>query len=119
MMLNCGELDGVRLLKPETVATMTTNQLKNDLPDSGELIHSGANMTGIGFGLIGAVMVDPASATFAGSKGDYCWGGAASTYFWIDPSEAMIVIFLTQLMPSSAMPLRQDLRRMVYNAIAN
>ena len=119
MMLNCGELDGARLLKPETVATMTTNQLKNDLPDSGELIHSGANMTGIGFGLIGAVMVDPASAAFAGSKGDYCWGGAASTYFWIDPSEAMIVIFLTQLMPSSAMPLRQDLRRMVYNAIAS
>jgi CubicO group peptidase (beta-lactamase class C family) len=118
MMLNGGELDGARLLKPETVATMTTNHVDGDLPNMGELMHSGANMTGIGFGLIGAVMVDPAIAAFAGSKGDYCWGGAASTYFWIDPSEDMIVIFLTQLMPSSANPLRQDLRRLVYDAIS-
>ncbi|MBT5111381.1 MAG: beta-lactamase family protein, partial [Rhodospirillaceae bacterium] len=109
MMLNCGELDGARLLKPETVALMTTNHVDGDIPDMGELMHSGYSMAGIGFGLIGAVMLDPARSVFAGSKGDYCWGGAASTYFWIDPLEDMVVVFLTQLMPSSALPLRQDL----------
>lgn len=119
MMLNSGELDGACLLKPKTVALMTTNHVDGDIPDMGELMHSGYSMAGIGFGLIGAVMLDPGRSVFAGSKGDYCWGGAASTYFWVDPLEDMIVVFLTQLMPSSALPLRQDLRRMVYAALSS
>jgi CubicO group peptidase (beta-lactamase class C family) len=53
----------------------------------------------------------------AGNDGDYFWGGAASTFFWIDPAEDMVVLFLTQLIPSSTYPVRRQLRSMVYAAV--
>ena len=52
-----------------------------------------------------------------GSAGDFFWGGAASTFFWVDPHEDLIALFLTQLLPSSAHPLRRQLRTLVYSAI--
>jgi CubicO group peptidase (beta-lactamase class C family) len=62
-------------------------------------------------------MLDPPKANIMGSKGEYAWGGAASTAFWIDPVEDMIVIFLTQLMPSSAYPIRRELRVLTYQSL--
>lgn len=117
MLLNNGELDGVRILTPETIGLMTQNHIGGDMPGLGEAEFSGASTAGIGFGLIGAVCIDPSVAELKGSKGNYFWGGAASTYFWVDPAEAMTVVFMTQLMPSSALPTRTELRALVYDAI--
>ena len=60
---------------------------------------------------------NPAATMLAGSKGDFFWGGAASTFFWVDPVEDLAVVFLTQLLPSSAYPVRRELRTLVYAAL--
>jgi CubicO group peptidase (beta-lactamase class C family) len=117
MLLNRGALDGARILQPATVERMIRNDLSGDLPALGAAQDSGDELTGIGFGLIGAVMLDPAQSVFDGSPGDYCWGGAASTYFWVDPQEEMVVTFMTQLMPPAALPTRREVRRLVYTAL--
>ncbi len=117
MMLNNGELDGVRLLGRKTVELMTTNHLGSDMADLGTPRFSESSYTGIGFGLGFSVMLDPAKAQIIGTPGEYAWGGAASTSFWIDPAEQMIVIMLTQLTPSSAYPIRRELRVLSYAAV--
>ncbi|WP_428393732.1 serine hydrolase domain-containing protein [Lichenicoccus sp.] len=117
MMLGGGELDGVRLLGRKTVALMTANHLGCDMAQMGQLRFSESTCEGIGFGLGFSVMLDPARAQILGSPGEYAWGGAASTAFWIDPAESMIVILLTQLMPSSALAIRRELRVLTYQAI--
>ena len=63
--------------------------------------------------------MDPAQTLIAGSPGEYHWGGAATTSFWIDPAEELITIFMTQVLPSSAYPIRRELRTMVYAAITD
>jgi len=117
MLLHRGELDDARILREETVSHMTRNELDGDLPSMGALEDGGDSMAGIGFGLIGAIMLDPAQSVFSGSTGDFCWGGAASTYFWVDPKEDMAVVFMTQLMPPRALPTRREVRRHVYDAL--
>ena len=119
MLLNKGELDGTRILGRKTVECMTSNHLPNnaDLREMGQAVFSETTFAGIGFGLGFSVMLDPAKANIIGSPGEYAWGGAASTYFWIDPVEDMIVIFLTQLMPSSSYPIRRELKVLTYQAI--
>ena len=72
---------------------------------------------GIGFGLGGAVVIDPVRAQFLGSEGEFHWGGAASTAFWVDPEEDLYVVFLTQLRPSSTYPIRRELRAGIYQAL--
>ena len=72
---------------------------------------------GVGFGLGFSVMQSPARAQILGTPGEYAWGGAASTAFWIDPGEDLTVIFMTQLMPSSSYPLRRELRVLTYAAL--
>ena len=118
-MLNRGELDGVRLLGPKTLALMTSNHLPGgrDLTQLSKSMFSEATYAGVGFGLGFSVTLDPAQTMIAGSAGEYAWGGAATTSFWIDPAEDMIVIFMTQLLPSSAYPVRRELRSMIYAAI--
>lgn len=74
---------------------------------------------GIGFGLGGAVMLDRAKAQIRGSPGEFAWGGAASTTFWVDPVEEQFVNFMTQLMPSSSYPVRRALRVLTYQAIVD
>ena len=71
---------------------------------------------GVGFGLGVAITVDPVRTLLPGTAGDFYWGGMASTYFWVDPREELIVIFMTQLLPSSAYAIRRELRGMVYAA---
>ena len=72
---------------------------------------------GVGFGLGGWVMLQPARAKTLGTPGDFGWGGMASTVYWVDPAEQMSVVFLTQLMPSSAWPIRKEIRALVYSAL--
>jgi CubicO group peptidase (beta-lactamase class C family) len=120
-LLNGGELGGVRLLGPKTLALMTSNHLPGgrDLPEMSRSLFSEAAYNGIGFGLGFSVTMNPARTLIPGSAGEYAWGGAASTAFWIDPTEELIAIFMTQVMPSSAYPIRRELRTMVYSAIAD
>ena len=116
-MLNKGELEGTRLLGRKTVELMTTNHLPGDMAQMGQPRFSESPYYGIGFGLGFSVTLDPATAQILGSPGEYAWGGAASTAFWIDPAEEMAVVLLTQLMPSSTYPIRRELRVLTYQAI--
>ncbi len=112
MLMNKGSLNDVQLLSPKTVAYMRTNQLPDgaDLAAMGQPVWSETNYEGIGFGLGWAVVLDPVKANVVASRGEHHWGGAASTFFWLDPKEDLFVIFLTQLLPSSTYPLRRELR---------
>jgi CubicO group peptidase (beta-lactamase class C family) len=120
-LLNGGELGGVRLLGPKTLKLMTTNHLPGgvDLPAMSRSLFSEASYNGIGFGLGFSVTMNPAQTLIAGSPGEYAWGGAATTSFFIDPAEELIAIFMTQVLPSSAYPVRRELRSMVYAAITD
>ena len=118
-MLNRGELDGVRLLGRKTIELMTSNHLRGDMAAMGMPRFSESSYEGIGFGLGFSVMLDPARAQIAGTPGEFAWGGAASTAFWVDPAEELAVVMLTQLMPSSAYPIRRELRALTYAAIVD
>jgi CubicO group peptidase (beta-lactamase class C family) len=120
MMQNMGELDGTRLLGRKTVELMTMNHLPGgqeltDLAQAG--VFTETAYAGVGFGLGFSVNQSPARAQILGSPGEFAWGGAASTAFWIDPVEDLIVILMTQLMPSSSYPLRRELRVLTYAAL--
>ena len=119
MLLNQGELGGRRYLSPKTLALMTANHLPGgkDLSEISVSLFSEADNAGIGFGLGFAVAMEPAKALSPSTRGEYFWGGAASTAFWIDPREELIVVFMTQLLPSSAYPIRRELRTLVYAAM--
>ena len=98
---------------------MTVNHLPGnaDLAAMGQSSFSETSYEGIGFGLGFSVVLDPARAQVIGSPGIYAWGGAASTAFWIDPREELIVILLSQLLPSSTYPLRNELQALAYQAL--
>ena len=119
MLLGRGELGGVRLLGRKTVEYMTTNQLpgNRDLAGMGQRVFSETPFEGIGFGLGFSVVLDSAAANVLDSPGDFGWGGAASTYFWVDPREQLVVVFMTQLRPSSSYPIRRELKTAVYQAL--
>jgi CubicO group peptidase (beta-lactamase class C family) len=114
-----GALGDVRLLGPKTVRLMRSNHLPGgrDLADMSVSMFTEAAYRGVGFGLGFAMTTDVARTGIAGSLGEYWWGGAASTAFWIDPVEDVCVVFLTQFMPSSLYPIRRELRTMVNAAI--
>ena len=120
MLLNGGELDGMRLLGRKTVELMTANHLPGDA-DIAQLALPGSFADlpygGLGFGLGFSVVQSPARAHIPGSVGAYAWAGAASTVFWVDPAEELIVIFMTQLMPASTYPLGRELRVLSYSAL--
>jgi hypothetical protein len=111
--------DAVRLLGPKTLALMRSNHLPGgrDLADLSVSMFSEATYRGVGFGLGFAMTTDVARTGIAGSLGEYWWGGAASTAFWIDPIEDLCVVFLTQFRPSSLYPIRRELRTMVSAAV--
>ena len=119
MLLNGGELDGTRILGRKTIELMTMNHLPGgqDLTNLSVGAFSETAYEGNGFGLGFAITLDLATTQGIGSPGDYGWGGAASTIFWIDPAEELIVIFLTQLMPSGTFNFRGQLKSIVYPAI--
>ena len=117
MLRGRGALGETRLLGRKTVEHMTANQLPGDLADMGQPTFSETPFTGVGFGLGVSVMLDPAKARIIGSPGEYAWGGMASTAFWVDPAEDLIVLLLTQLSPSSTYPIRRELRVLTYQAL--
>lgn len=120
MLLNGGELDGVRILGRATVDLMTTNHL----PGGGDMRefampggYGEVGFDGMGFGLTMAIGLGPARTAQIGSVGDYMWGGMASTTFWCDPAEDLLVVFMTQLIPSGTYNFRGQLKSLVYPAL--
>ena len=120
MLAGSGELDGTRVLGRKTVDLMTINHL----PGGGQLsefavpgAYGEVGFDGMGFGLTVAVGLGPAATQVIGSAGEYMWGGAASTAFWVDPIEDLIVVFMTQLMPSGTFNFRGQLKSIIYPAI--
>jgi CubicO group peptidase (beta-lactamase class C family) len=120
MLRRGGELGGHRILGPRTIAYMTTNHLP-DGRDLASLATPGAfsetRYDGVGFGLGFYVVVDPVRAQVPSAPGEYGWGGLASTAFWVDPAEDLVVIFLTQLMPSTTFDFRGQLKAIIRGAI--
>jgi CubicO group peptidase (beta-lactamase class C family) len=123
MLLNKGELDGVRLLSPKTVQLMTANHLPGlqeiaDLSPAADAFNE-SGYRGIGFGLGVAVTLDPARVGIPGTPGEFAWGGMASTAFFVDPQEDMAVVFMTQAIVDTArrVRLRRDLRSLIYGAM--
>lgn len=119
MLLNRGEFGGHRLIAPNTLDLMTANHLPDgkDLTQLSRSLFSEATNAGVGFGLGFAVVTDPAKTLVPCSEGEFYWGGAASTAFWVDPIEDLAVVFMTQVLPSSAYPIRRELRTLVYSAL--
>ncbi len=120
MLLNGGELDGQRLVGPKTLKLMGSNHLPGgrDLGSMSQSLFSEATNEGVGFGLGFATTLDPAKTLLPGSAGDMYWGGAAGTYFWVDPAEDLAVVFVTQLLGAPQV-LRRELRTLVYSAITD
>ncbi len=117
LMLGRGTLGDVRLLGRKTVELMVADHVGEAIMADGLGRLTGTPAHGRGFGLGFAVTLDPARAQLVGSAGEYNWSGAASTAFFIDPTEDLAVIFMTQFMPSSTYPLIQQLRVMTYQAL--
>jgi CubicO group peptidase (beta-lactamase class C family) len=121
MMLHGGTLDGVQILSPKTVALFSLNHL----PENKELadmappgLFSEAGYSGIGFSIGCGVNINVSRTRLPGTLGEFFWGGAASTAFWIDPKEELSVVFMTQVLFSDArLTLRRDLRTLVYSAM--
>jgi CubicO group peptidase (beta-lactamase class C family) len=120
MLRNGGELDGVRLLSPKTVAFMTSDHLPASVRASGSGETPGAGGAGgnrgFGFGLGFGVVTSAAASGVLGSAGEYNWGGAAGTVFWVDPVEDVVVVAMIQLM-GSPWPLRSELRVLASQAL--
>ena len=122
MLLGGGEVDGVRILGRKTVELMASNHL----PGGGDMrqfalpgSYGEVEFSGMGFGLTVAVAQEPARTGVVGSAGEFMWGGAASTIFWVDPVEDLTGVFMTQLLPSGTFTFRGQLKSIVYGAFAD
>ncbi|MGF1456357.1 MAG: serine hydrolase domain-containing protein [Alphaproteobacteria bacterium] len=121
MLLDGGRANGRQVLSPKTIELMTANHLPGGktLDDLSVSLFAEGAFAGVGFGLGVSVTTDPAAAMLPGSVGEFSWGGLASTAFWVDPREALIVVFMTQLIPSTLYNIRRQLRTLVYSAITD
>lgn len=119
MLLNRGELDGVRIVSPKTIDLMTTNHLPggSDLAAMSRALFSEATNAGTGFGLGFAINLDVAKTLIPGSAGEFYWGGMFSTAFFVDPVERISMVFMTQLSPSMLYPIRRELKTLIYSAL--
>ena len=119
MLLNGGSLDGQRVIGSRTLQFMTRNHLPGgvDMSQFATGSFSETVYEGVGFGLGFANKLDPVRNGFPGSVGSFFWGGLASTLFWVDPAEELVVIFLTQLIPSSTFNFRGQLESIIYAAL--
>jgi CubicO group peptidase (beta-lactamase class C family) len=113
MLLNNGELDGVRILGRKSVELMRSDHL-------GSLAHGDKSLQpGYGFGLTFAVNLGPGKSATVGSEGEYYWGGAAGTSFWIDPKEHMVGVFLINVLPADDVVAAGQFKRMAYQALVD
>ncbi|KIC42734.1 beta-lactamase [Ruegeria sp. ANG-R] len=117
MLHSKGTGNGARLLGPKTVEFMFHNHLPGDIASMGPQSFAEQPMEGTGFGIGGAVTLNPARVRCPGSVGDFGWGGMASTYFWIDQVNQLSTVFFTQLSPSSSYPSRAELKALVHAAL--
>ena len=121
MLANKGEYEGVRVMGRKTVEFMVSNHLTPDFPDdpltSLDVLGEGGRSWGMGFGLTGSVVTNPATHGLPVSKGVFGWGGAASTNFWIDHEEELVGIIHTQLLPSGTYPTEPLMKLTTYQAI--
>jgi CubicO group peptidase (beta-lactamase class C family) len=119
MLLNGGELDGTRLLSRKSIELMTTNHLSQHLLPfvlvKGWEIHT----AGYGFGLGFDVLMDVAQSQMVGSVGEYGWGGAASTDFWVDPKEELIGLIMPQFQPILYYPFVAQFKVLTYHAMVD
>jgi len=111
MLLNDGQLDGARILGRKSVELMRSDHL-------GSLTRTGLVPEGYGFGLTFAVNLGPGKSPEVGSQGEYNWGGAAGTSFWIDPKEHMFGVFLIQILPPNV-SAATEFKRMAYQALVD
>jgi len=122
MLVNGGELDGRRVLGRKTVELMGSNHLPGGREMRDFAVPGGYGEVGFegnGFGLTVAVGLGAARQATIGSAGEFMWGGAASTLFWVDQAEDMGVVFMTQLMPSGAFNFRGQLKSIIYPSIVD
>ena len=121
MLLRRGELDGARLLGPRTVDYMTRNHLPGgaDLETVGRKIFAESAYHGVGFGFGVAPVIDAVPGKVLTSRGEYAWGGLASTAFYVDPVESVTALLLTQFVPSGVYPLRTRLRTLINQALVD
>ncbi len=119
MLLGGGTLEGSRIIGSRTLAYMTRNHLPGgaDMTEFATGSFSESAYEGVGFGLGFATRLDPVANGHPASSGSFYWGGLASTLFWVDPAEELVVLFMTQLMPSSTFDFRGQLENMVYAAL--
>jgi CubicO group peptidase (beta-lactamase class C family) len=120
MLRRGGELDGARILGSRTLELMHRNHLAGgkDLASMAVGMFSETAYEGVGFGLGFATTLGEVEAGTLGA-GDYYWGGAASTIFWVDPKEDLVTIFMTQLIPSATFNFRGQLKNIIYSAIVD
>jgi CubicO group peptidase (beta-lactamase class C family) len=118
MLVNQGELDGARILKPETIELMRTNVLKDDQNLSSLGVNAGDVYAGLGMGLTFGTIEDPESVPSKTPQGSYFWGGAASTWFWIDPVNELYFIGMVQVFdrnnPNGPLELREASSEAIY-----
>ncbi|MFC1660112.1 serine hydrolase domain-containing protein [Gemmatimonadota bacterium] len=112
MILNGGELDGVRILSPKTVELMTADHV-------GHLLDDQPGWDGLGFGLGFSIVKDLGSQGAYGSVGEYGWGGAYHSVYWVDPAEELVVVYLTQVIPADGLDDHNRVRSLVYQAIVD
>ena len=122
MLVNRGELDGVRILKPETLDLITTNVLEEGQFISSLGINQGEVYPGLGMGLTAGTVEDPAAVPSKIPAGSFFWGGAASTWFWIDPVNELYLVGMVQVFdnnnPNGPLELRETSSAAIYDALS-
>ena len=115
MLLNGGVLNGVRILSQASVDLMSKNHLSNEILSDGAAF----GLAGVGMGLTVGTIMNPGIAGTYSAKGEFFWGGAASTIFWVDKKNNITATMMTQYMPSDKYPLREELKTLVYSSLSN
>jgi CubicO group peptidase (beta-lactamase class C family) len=115
MLLNRGELDGVRILGRKTVDFMTADHLRADVDES--RLRAYPNLNGYGFGLGVAVRRVPGVSGVVSSVGQYHWAGSTGTYFWVDPAEELVAVFMAHAPGPIRYYHRQLMHALVYQAL--
>ncbi|MEV0742170.1 serine hydrolase domain-containing protein [Streptomyces sp. NPDC050549] len=119
MLERGGELDGARILAPRTVRLMASNHLDGDLASQSTGGFTEYVFDGVGFGLGFATSLEPSRQRNHSSAGEFYWGGAGSTVFWVDPVERVTAVFMTQLVPAGTHPINAEFRQLVYSALVD
>lgn len=117
MLLNGGELDGVRIVSAQGISEQMTNRLPDEMLEARFVAGHQAFRPGFGYGYNGVVFTDPALAGIPVGKGTYHWDGAAGTWFWVDPENDVLFVGMIQLLSYTAPPLQATTQCLMASAI--